>query len=497
MKVLFDCILTAVPGKCSSNAQFVVLAELLLKNEDTYIYWPLPDWVTAEEMLDYPVSDRIKYIPAPQSKDRMREYNRISPALEKMLAFDGSSWDWDVLVTVRTAQVPMMRVICTSPRAVGRRDWSKKIIVIEDMMILSLKPTVIQSNEPVQDRMTIEGYFAADIVLMPAYHQKAWVQSIAKQHFSAARVRELDGKIREVCHLRMDSYALKTEHVYKGETKMNVAFVGRLERVNARLDTINEILSSQFIFHGPKVHPFICTVSPEGSPGEAKIDLGAVDILRPNRKEFWQISKEKMDLAVFFHIDVELNMSMLEPLSFGVPVIVKKAPWSIGMLGNRYPFFVDNATQAYGFVNAFAEDYAKQYEIFSEWYTNWFLPTYERRVTEDSLYEHLLKEIYEPVPDMHLKLGVSGRGNEVVKLLNKHGGEDLRILELIKQLGTTHLRTLAGKAANTKELGLIWAANWNDTRLALKTFYGFEDAGTDLGHLKRKLKALNEVPAAP
>jgi signal peptide peptidase SppA len=71
----------------------------------------------------------------------MKEYNRIPDWLMNMLTFYGSTWDWDVLVTVRTPQVPMMKTVAISPRQMSW-GWSKRILVIENMMVLSKKPTV-------------------------------------------------------------------------------------------------------------------------------------------------------------------------------------------------------------------------------------------------------------------------------------------------------------------------------------------------------------------
>jgi len=250
MKVMFDCIVTQDPAsKCSTVAQFVTLAEMLLKEPDTFIYWPVPEFLggTLEEH-GFPIDDRIKYVRMNQKKDRTREYNLIRPWLEEALSFTGPMWDWDVLVTVRVPQIPMMKVMSLSPRSVNRRDWTKKIIAIEDMMVLSMKPTVAQSHEPIQDRMTLEGYLAADAVLIPAYHEKKWALDVAKKYFSPASVLAMSKKMREVCHLNLPSLQLKKKP-YDGSRKMNVAFVGRLERSNARLNVINGILVDAVRYH--------------------------------------------------------------------------------------------------------------------------------------------------------------------------------------------------------------------------------------------------------
>lgn len=483
MKVLFDCILTQTPEKCSTNAQFVTLAEQLLQKPGVFIYWPRPKWLTDEEKATYPQDDRIKYFPVSQRKDRMKEYNGISPEFDNLLSFDGGAWDWDVLVTVRVAQIPMMRVKSVSPRQEGRRDWTKRIIAIEDMMILSLKPTVVQSNLAVQDRATLEGYLAADAVLIPAYHEKAWALKVARDHFSPARVMDLRAKLEEVCHLTLGDFDLKDEYRYRGDRKMNVCFVGRMERSNARLEVVSEVLSNQWIFNGNKVHSFICTVSAEGSPGERKIDGDAIEMRHPNRQEFHRIAREEMDVAVFYHVDVELNMSMLEPITFGVPEIVKRAPWSIGMLGEDYPLFVNNALEGYALVQAFLDDYDTMYGKFAKWFVEWFVPTYTKRMTEQGMYRRLHEEIFHVTPDDKKLLGSMAQ-NEIVQLIAEHGGKEFVLYDLLKSMDDK-LRSLAGKIG--VERGLIWATPWNEFRVALREIHGYDDASTTLGHMKKSV----------
>jgi hypothetical protein len=483
MKVLFDCILTSAPSTCSTTIQFVTLAEKLLEQPDTFIYWPIPEMVDDEEFQFYPQSDRIKYIRLPQYKDRMKEYNRIHPVLENLLSFNGETWDWDVLVTCRTTMVSLMRVLVVSPRQKAK-GWTKRIIVIEEMMVLSMKPTVAQSDTEVQDRLTLEGYLAADEVLIPAYHEKEWVMRIARHHFSPARQKDLMGKIREVCHLNMPEKNLKTEHKFKGDRKLNIAFVGRLEKTAARLETINKILKNQFIFNGTKIHPFVCTVS----DGTKSLDTDAIEVRHPKREEFWRICKEEMDLAVYFHVDVELNMSMLEPISFGVPALVKRAPWSIGMLGEDYPFFVDTEVQAHAFVNAFAKDYDKQYEVFAKWFKLWFIPIYKERVEEQGLYQHLMRFIQYKDPHAKEKLDTLAQ-NEIVQLIAQHGGKEFVLHDLIKKLGDTVLRTLADKIKeNDRETrSLVFSTPWNEFRIALINHYGYKDGSVVTGHLVKEV----------
>lgn len=485
MKVLFDCIVTQAPGKCSTTVQFITLAEMLLEIPDVFIYWPIPDRFDAEDMEALPQSDRIQYIPLPQSKDRMKEYNRVHKELDDIVSFNGPTWDWDVLVTVRSTMVSIMKTISLSPRQKSRF-WTKRIVLIEDMMVLSKKPTVAQSVVDVQDRMTLEGYLAADKVLIPAYHETAWVMEIARKHLSAGSIKEIKDKIREVCHLNMPAYKLKSpKHKYNPDRKMNVAFVGRMEKASARLTSINAILRNQFIVNSGKVHPFICTVS-DGPKG---INTKAIEMRYPKRKEFHRICREEMDLAIFFTVDVELNMSMLEPISMGVPIIVKREKWSEAMVGEDYPFLVTGESQAFALISAFQKDYDKMYAVFAKWFKEWFVPTYEKRSSEDGMYKHLVDFILNGGPcdeECQRLLGSLGQ-NEIVRLMVEHGGDEFVMFDLIEKLGDTVLRTLADKVkeGDRDNRGLVWSTPWNDFRLALQQFYGYKDASVKVGHLIR------------
>lgn len=486
MKVLFDCILTAEPAKCSTNIQFVTLSNILLKHPDMFIYWPIPDSVTPEQALFYPQDARIKYIRVHQYPDRMKEYMRLPPHMEDLLAVNGSTWDWDVLVTVRTPQVPAMRLHCNSVRTT-RQKWMRKIIVIEDMMMLSKKPTVAQSDPEVQDRMTLEGYLASDITLCPAYHQKKWAMEVARDHFSFASLKTISHNFVECCQLELSKhpYGLKTKHKFDGSRKLGVAFVGRLERFGTRLDVMNGLLKNQYILHDDKVRTFICTVT----KGDTFVDTDAIEVLHPQREEFWRISREEMDVALAFSIDVELTLSKLEPLMFGVPLIIVKAPWSVGMVGEDYPFFVKTETEAFALIGMFKDNYEACYDKFTKWYNEWFIPEYTRREQEDGMYMLLERETIN-FNERLSKLPDGYKDNAIVQLIAEHGGQEFHLKELLETLLAKKLvgREFVDKLTegDREKRGLTWTTNFNLFRLALKHFFNYEDASVALGHMRLK-----------
>jgi hypothetical protein len=484
MKVLFDCILTGEPRKCSTTIQFYTLANMLLRNPGVFIYWPVPEYVSEQDFEFYPKSDRIKYFRTHQFKDRMKEYNRIPDWLMNMLTFYGSTWDWDVLVTVRTPQVPMMKTVAISPRQMSW-GWSKRILVIENMMVLSKKPTVAQSQEEIQDRMTLEGYMASHKTFLPAYHEKKWVREIARKHFSFARVADIDQRIQEVCQLQIigQPYGLKTVHKYDGKRKLGLVFVGRIERASIRLDLINKLMASQFILFEGQVRTFMCTVT----QGDTWIDTDAIEVLHPQREEFWRIAREEMDVALSFSVDVELNLSKLEPLMFGVPLIAQNAPWAIGMLGPDYPFLVSGETQALAMINEFRLNYDQMYERFAQWYNEWFIPEYTRREVEDGLYNQLYSHCMSFGQEIE-QLPSSYEENSIVQLIAEHAGEEFVLFDVLRKLDEQNiLKTLAKKldARDSEVRGIVWSTPWNAFRLALQKFHGYEDASTEVGHMRK------------
>ena len=170
MKVLFDPIYSTQPDKCSSSSKFKkIAAQLLAAREDTFIYWPIPPWASEQAREWLPKSDRIRYVEYASTKDRVREYQVFTRELEQLVGFFGELWDYDVLITMRTAQVPTMRVAMNSPR-MSRAPWLKKVVCLEEMAILDFRKTVPVSNAPVQDALTVLGYLSADVSYITAQH---------------------------------------------------------------------------------------------------------------------------------------------------------------------------------------------------------------------------------------------------------------------------------------------------------------------------------------
>lgn len=487
MKLFFDCLLTAPsPKQCSTTMQFMKLFELLVGvRDDIYFYWAIPNDLSKEARAEYLEHDRIKYVEIEQKwKDRNVEYRRLPAEYSRILRNDGECWDWDVMVTVRTPLIPNMRAIASSYR-IPKSSRKKKIILIEDMMVCTKKPTVAIGDMEAQDIMLVTGYLGADVVLCPAYHQKQWALEIAKEHLSFSHVNAIRKKFREVSHLCLEDYkqrGLKTKHRFKGGRKMNVAMVGRLERFGMRLDDINEILANSFIMGSDKIHPFICTIT----AGEAFVDTCAIEVRHPKQKEFWKICREEMDLTLAFSIDVELNMSKLEPTLFGVPTIAIRAPWSEAMFGVDYPFLVKTKNEAYGWIKAFADDYEKCYGMFAEWYNSWFIPTYKSREEEDGMYNILVEECLNYQDQLIKHVSDTFEDNKFVADVAAEMpiGEVFDMDDVLSAM--VKAKKLEGAQIAKYRNGvdgfnLAFTQDWHLVRVGLQLYHNVKDAGKDLG----------------
>ena len=236
-KVLLDPVLTGEPGKCSTNVQFLTwVKRSLASRTDLLFYWLVPDWVTDEELQTvYPQDARVLYLRVPQHKDRTKEYLTLRDKMDALIAFNGELWDFDILLTVRTGLVPLMRLISTSPRQWGAT-WLKQFWVIEEMPLMDFKPTVMTIDEDVQDRFTLEGYLAADRVWMISYHEKGQVLTRARDFYAPSQVKSLTAKISQVVTSQFTDFRLKDPSEYyrrDGDKPFCIAHAGRMEKATA------------------------------------------------------------------------------------------------------------------------------------------------------------------------------------------------------------------------------------------------------------------------
>ena len=263
MKLLFDPIYSNYPRKCSSAAKFKKLSlRMLEEREDVFIYWRLPAWCEAADHEWLPQSPRIRYIPcASFQHDRVREYQVFPFELADQLSFSGDFWDFDVVLTMRTSQVPNIRVCMNSSRHV-RAEWQKAVFLMEEMAVTSWRKSVPQSSPRAQDIMTYAGYLAADRTYITANHVRDGILRGSREFFAPSLVRTLPEKILLVNPSILDKWEAKEPQFRHrpGQTVFRPFYVGRLSNPG-QLEVAFDALDKQWIMNGDAVAPGISSQS--------------------------------------------------------------------------------------------------------------------------------------------------------------------------------------------------------------------------------------------
>lgn len=494
VKILLDPILTAQePSRCSTYIQFYTLAnQLLATRENVFIYWLVPNWVTEEDRKWLPSHERIRYVFVTQHKDRTKEYVTLRDEMDKLISFNGEFWDFDIMITVRAGLVPLMKMISTSPRQKSH-PWAKEVWVVEEMPLMAFKKTVAVLHPEVQDLYTISGHLAADVSLIMSYHEKPQMLQAAMQYLSPSLVRALDRKMTEVVPSQLKSFQLKADDFHfvpGGKMPFCIAYVGRLGKGDTNLDKIYSAMTNQWIIRGGnKVRMLVLTVSTGGAgqPPEH------IEMQRAPREEFWRIAREEMHLLIIMHKEAGFLLALAEPLSFGVPAIVLRAAWAVGMLGPDYPFYANTEMEAYALMKVFYEDYSGMYAKFRKWHEEFFVPVFTRRFQEDLMYSILVGHVdrFDSTMLERFRTALPGRAaNEIVaEVLKAVGSRDEFVLfDVLTELSESGvLRSLQQKleVEDRDRRGLVWATAWNDFRLVLKAHFGWEDASVKVGHMRR------------
>jgi hypothetical protein len=376
----------------------------------------------------------------------------------------------------------------TSPRG-SHKHWTRQVWLIEEMPLMTFKSSVANLGAPdVQDRFTVGGYLAADRAVVMSYHERPKILSRARELFNPSAVLQLAEKLKPVVPVQVKQFALRSSDrmFVPGQNRpFTLSYVGRFMQSGSNFDTIYSVMTNQWIVRGgDRVRMVLCT--PQHVVVKPPPDY--MELKNLPRDEFWRVCREEMDLLIVMHREAGFLLSVAEPLSFGVPAVIKRAAWAEGMLGEGYPYFVDNELEAYTVAKAFYEDYAGAYAPFAEWYKGWFVPTYEGRFKDDLLYTVLDGYLDQAgaVLDRY-RASVNTRDNEMVRLVADSKMDDLVLRDAVLELGKGKFKYFDDKLRNEhrNERGLAYATNWNEYRLALKAFHGFVDAGVGTGHLKR------------
>jgi len=501
MKMVFDPIVTAEPQFCVMCYKMQEAAkEILDRREDVYIRFILPRsgrcgrWNVDETWLyRHP---RLEYLYVEMYTDRMKEYYRFSDEIRKIVYFGGPYWDTDLLLTCRVPLVPHYRVNLTGIRGSGYRGL-RKIVVIDDMPVMSFKECVAQAVSEVQDLQHLVGYSASDLNLFINPWEREQVLQVARHYLTPTAVRSLDHKSLGAVPVRLSGVESKTgEQVARTdrmEKPFTVGFTQRFELVHRRVEDILSVMERHWIVRGGRGHVrMVCTSNTKTAVAQAKrvskrtgIELSGIEFMRLPREEFWRTMREEVDVILVMARDDGYTLSLLEPLVRGTPAIVQRATYSVGMLGEDYPFFVSGVEEAYAVVRAMIDDYAEMYERFLRWQQEVFLPLLEDK-NAMWFVNQLLEFVDRTEREMVDCVPASLKNNDVVCALE--GPDEIRMLSRIEDVcDTGELKTLARGLpleSRMKET-MTFLSDFNVYRRALMMHYGYEDASLEVGHLVR------------
>lgn len=448
MKYLFDPIYTADVSKCASAVKFKRLADGLLKNIDCYIHWFIPSNIDAASQEWLPKDDRITYQKYDVIADRYAEYKRLPVEVALEIDCKGSRWDWDILVTNRTSQVPTMYGLSSTKDT--KHGCEKPIIVIEDFPLMDFKGSSAVARTRSQNMYTVNGYMLAAKVLICAYWEREIILDTAKDFVSFSGIRDLREKLVE-CHpfeLKSMLNLKEDDIVSKQQTSdFNIVFAGRM--VNGHnFDKIFNIMGINLVLKSNKkrkVNGIVCTQSKT----TGQVDVPEfVDVRHYQRDDFWNFMKTEASVGIFYSDEEDYSMSLIEPLLLGVPYAVFDAPWSRASLGDDYPFFFKSEMEAYTIVKGFHDNYAKMYEHFAKWHSNSFSVLINERDNITILTEVLKVSLdhYKSLKSSYITVASEGGKTTVEKLFDLIDGEEKSIPELIKLLGNVEeVRSLYDK----------------------------------------------------
>jgi hypothetical protein len=495
MKILVDPIYSAKPSHCASAMKAKRIIEhtlVTMKREDIFFRVLVPKNLEQEEIDWFPKHPNVLLVEYPYNKDRMIEYQRFTLDYEDKVAFNGLFWDNDVVITMRTQQVPNIQITQSSVRQKAVT-WLKKVLVYEEMPVMSFKPTVAVSNETVQDMATVLGYLTADKTFITIQHEKDGILDAARKFLAPRKVQELMGKIMVTSPVRIDKFEIKREkyRFVRGQRPFCLGFTGRMTNSMSRLETVYETAEKHWILKGDKGFRMVFSTVTKGikmAPPEF------CEVVHLPRDEFWKLIRSELDLVICMDTDAGFGMSFFEPILFGTPMIVADEPWSRALLGDKYPFYAKGMQEAYAFVGAFHDNYEKMHQAFSDWQQTELKARFSiGGQYQWNLYDALYAQIEtfeKQCLDRYSYECPNKKYNDIVLavLAKVEGQQEFVLHEVLKDLaddGT--LESLGRKLGWTRQSGpgIVWDTPWNDFRVILKVFYGWEDASPVPGHLRR------------
>lgn len=492
MKLLFDVIYSTQPHKCSSAAKYKKIAKRILEaRSDAFIYWLIPNWANDDARAWFPKDERIRYIELDCTKDRVREYQVYRAELENCVAFFGQCWDYDVLITMRTSQVPTMRSSMNSSRM---RDlpWLKKVVLLEEMAILDFRKTVPISNAEAQDALTVLGYLCADVTYITADHVRRGILQEGRKIFAPSRARQLDAKIRLVNPTVIEEYEAKEDkfRFKRGAQPFCLGFVGRMGTSMTRLPDIYDLMDKNWIMKGDQgFKVLISTIS----TSIKLVPPEFVVVENNTREQFWERLRHDMHLVISMSIDAEFSLGLVECIVLGTPLVITRADWTEGLLGKEYPFFAEGKLQAAGIIKAFHDDYEACYKTFLDWRQNVFRKRFEAGgLYERNLYDDMLAEVidYDIKAAERLTKDHPGKSNgELINtVMSATADRDEFVLhEVITELekGGAFKHFSKDEFGTVPGVSMPFYTPFHEWKAILRAFGGWTDASTKLGHFRR------------
>jgi hypothetical protein len=372
VKILIDPVYTGKAHKCSTSYLVWEIMEGLSKWRDDvffYLMYPEASEANEEEMAFLKrMPDRVKLLPYPYIQaDRVEEMFKLHEKLIHYLApGDSPVWDYDIVISSRTPQLPFMRNVAGREVANYPKGSQRLFLALEEMPIFSFRDTVSWAGGGHMDLQSLAAYQSAGAVVINNLWTKAEVLKVGRQWLSPSKIMDLTKTMHEAVPVKLTRLEVKTPK--KAGDTLNVVFAGRMTGTR-NFKEVAELFRKHFSYplgKGDRKVRFIVTTNSmsTGSTNVGEIDF--MEIQHNNREQFHKLLREEAHVVVNLSTVEDFSLSTYEPLLFGVPVIVPSEPWA-DFLGKDYPFRVGNFTEAYAAVKAFATGYNTRITEFQKW----------------------------------------------------------------------------------------------------------------------------------
>lgn len=390
MKILMDTVYTGPASTCSASfASWEVIKKISAANPEAYFQMAVPlsqlnNEAQREFLETRPYRDRVQFFATDaEVTDRMSELFRFPEVLRKKIRFlDPEMWDADFVISNRITQLTNFRINSGRPVSFGRGSFCG-LMGIDEFPMLSFRDTALWGNTGNMDLHTCAQYLVADYLLMQDLWTKPLLLKTARNILTPSQLKRLDENIHETVSAPMEP--MNVQNRRKTRTPFNVIFAGRVSGTK-NFSGVAEVFRNHFSYAIGKADvKFIVSTQSMSFGSSDPGDVSFIDFQHNTREEFYELLKERAHVVVNLSDVEDFSLSTYEPLSFGVPVVVRKKPWS-EFLGPEYPFRAANEIEAYAMVNEMILNYDAMYDKFVAWHSKYWLAfaeKYKSRSTAD------------------------------------------------------------------------------------------------------------------